>query len=180
LACRKLFSGERSLEVDPEYNTYLPASSIDCLVCPNQNTDNGQCDEIRPECKKCINFGVTCNYDTKTPDLQMSLGKGAPAIINNLAHKVHAHKVAANKPTSGFTNPAIFGQGVFKFSAILAPSFASESILLDKDSLGLLDRFKNRTISTLGTSRTAPIYKDVSVREAFAVCTQCLSNVVSR
>jgi hypothetical protein len=143
-------------------------------------SDNLQCDEIRPECKKCINFGVTCNYDTKTPDLQMSLGRAAPAVIDNLAHKVHAHKVAAKKPTTQFTNPAIFGQGVFDFSAILAPSFASESILLDKDSLGLLDRFKNRTISTLGTSRTAPIYKDVSLREAFAVRLLCLSNMTPR
>jgi len=111
----------------------------------------------------------------------MSLGSGAPKVIDNLAQKIEVKKKAPRFANSAqFTNPAIFGQGVLELSAIRAPSFASESILLDKDSLGLLDRFRHRTIGTLGTTRTAPIYKDVSIREAFAVSHQRLSNTAPR
>jgi hypothetical protein len=29
-----------------------------------------QCDEDKPECKKCISYGVRCNYNAKSSDLQ--------------------------------------------------------------------------------------------------------------
>lgn len=38
--------------------------------------DDLQCDEIRPQCKKCLLFGVECNYGGTTKTLQLA-GQGA-------------------------------------------------------------------------------------------------------
>src|SRR2546423_1059040 len=32
-----------------------------------------QCDESKPRCARCIAYGVACNYDPKSPDLQLSV-----------------------------------------------------------------------------------------------------------
>ncbi|KAK9351006.1 hypothetical protein V1523DRAFT_442222 [Lipomyces doorenjongii] len=40
--------------------------------CRNCKLRRVKCDETRPRCKKCTTFAVSCNYDPKVPDLQIS------------------------------------------------------------------------------------------------------------
>jgi len=40
-----------------------------------------QCDETSPNCKKCLSFGVSCNYDPKVPDLQAFNGTVAEVAV---------------------------------------------------------------------------------------------------
>jgi hypothetical protein len=138
-----------------------------------KRTDTFKCDEIRPECKKCIAFGVNCNYDPKTPDLQMSFGRAA-TITDNDPQQVAKRAFLAN--------PTFLGNGVVEVPAVLTPTFtvsdSESSFDLDKYSLGLLERFQMRTILTLGTSKTAPIYQEISISEAFAVSVLFLSRVI--
>ncbi|TVY37331.1 hypothetical protein LSUB1_G004747 [Lachnellula subtilissima] len=122
-----------------------------------------KCDEVRPKCKKCIDFGVTCNYDLKIPDLQMVFDRPANDNDND------ARKMAKK---SSLVNSARYDNGVVKVPAVLIPlisvSDGQSNFDLDHYSLGLLNRFHTRTILTLGSAKTAPIYQAVSVREAFA------------
>ncbi|TVY35114.1 Sterol uptake control protein [Lachnellula occidentalis] len=131
--------------------------------CRNCKLRRVKCDEVRPECKKCIDFGVTCNYDLKIPDLQMVFDR--PANTND----VDARK-AVKKPF--LVNPALCGNGVAKIPAVLTPiisvSDGHSGFDLDNHGVGLLNRFHTRTILTLGSAKTAPIYQDISVREALA------------
>ena len=138
-----------------------------------KRTDTIQCDEIRPECKKCLAFGVDCNYDPKIPDLQMALGKAA-TINDNDPQQVAKRAFLAN--------PTFLSNAVVEIPAALTPTITisdrHSSFDLDKYSLGLLHRFQMRTILTLGTSNTASIYQEVSIIEAFAVSFRFLSGVM--
>ncbi|TVY52235.1 Sterol uptake control protein 2 [Lachnellula cervina] len=131
--------------------------------CRNCKLRRVKCDEVRPECKKCIDFGVTCNYDPKIPDLQMVFDKAASINDNN------ARKVAKK---SFLANSTLCGNEVVAIPAVLTPiisvSDGHSSFDLDHHGLGLLNRFETRTILTLGSAKTASIYQEVSVREALA------------
>lgn len=39
-----------------------------------------QCDESKPQCTKCISYGVFCNYDTVFSDLQVSIESVDPSV----------------------------------------------------------------------------------------------------
>ncbi|TVY69038.1 Sterol uptake control protein [Lachnellula suecica] len=131
--------------------------------CRNCKLRRVKCDEARPECNKCTTFGVTCNYDSKTPDLQMSFGKTA-IVVDSSNHLLTKKK----KNDCFLINPGILGHGTLEIPATLPAPFSGPTFEFNKHSLDLLYKFQFRTILTLGTARTAPIYRDVSVREAFA------------
>lgn len=112
-----------------------------------------QCDESRPGCKRCLTYGVSCDYDSQSSDLQPSV---------NGAFTLQAPQklpVSLDQTILGVVN---------------GPSSSKSSDLdtiyrLDLLDLDLLKKFYSRTIVTLGTTRTAPLYQEQTLRLASSV-----------
>ena len=115
-----------------------------------------QCDETRPECKKCTTFGYSCNYDLKTPDLQISFD-GAAVI-----------KAPQNPLRSMDQRPV----GTIEVSARHSSAINLDSSLtfqLDRQSLERLGRFQSRTALLLGSPTAARILRNVAIKLAYSV-----------
>ncbi|KAI7324006.1 hypothetical protein KC315_g8354 [Hortaea werneckii] len=58
-------------ETTPGNDARKPKSLRRCRYgCRNCKLRKVKCDEVRPHCKRCSSFGVTCNYLLQVPDLQ--------------------------------------------------------------------------------------------------------------
>ncbi len=59
----------------PEYFGRILVDTRSTLFSTLQrtSTDSRQCDESKPECRRCTAYGVFCNYDRKYSDLQVSV-----------------------------------------------------------------------------------------------------------
>lgn len=115
------------------------------LGCRNCKMRRVKCDEARPECTHCLDFGVSCNYDPKVPDLQLrrgaaiyinAIGSASPSVHESMLSMINA---------SDQRNRAVGkkADGPFRF---------------DTQDLERLGRFQNRTVLTIGTKRTAEVY----------------------
>lgn len=121
--------------------------------CRNCKLRRVKCDESRPKCQKCTTFGVSCNYDPKTPDLQMSFDG-----------------------TSTIKGPQklLYSSDQTLVSAISIPTLLHPTIVLDnnptfpldKQSLDRLTRFQMRTVLSIGTARAASLHQVETVRLA--------------
>lgn len=119
-----------------------------------------QCDEAKPKCKKCIAFGVSCNYGATG---SMSVGElvlsfdgascgetppKAPISMNHTMLDLINYNMR-HSPTG-----ELLGDQVYK---------------LTTQDLEVLDRFSSRTILTLGTDVTKWILQAETPRLAFLV-----------
>jgi hypothetical protein len=117
-----------------------------------------ECDETRPNCKKCTSFGVSCNYDSKAPDLQTSFD--GTATIKSL-----------QKPPRSI-NQALLG--MTKVPAPLHPALIldnNSTFQVDGQCLDRLGRFHMRTVLSIGTSRAARLFQSVAIKLACSVRT---------
>jgi hypothetical protein len=115
-----------------------------------------QCDETKPKCNKCTTFGVTCNYDPKAADLQMSFDG------------VVSMKIPP-KSTAIISQPP---RPITKMPDFLYPPIISDNLSsyhMDRQSLERLDRFHRRTVLSLGTARTAPLFQAEVFKLAYSV-----------
>ena len=118
-----------------------------------------ECDETRPECKKCTTFRVSCNYDSTTPDLQMAFD--GTAMI----------KSPPKKPPCSINQP-LRGMMEVPVPACLYPVIISDdksAFQLDGQSLDRLGRFHMRTALTIGNKRGAALFQNVIMRLACSV-----------
>lgn len=118
-----------------------------------------QCDEGKPECEKCRNYGVSCNYDgTETENLQLS-GEGAffiePAIP--AVPQPPADMEVELPPTP----PSDFILGMLGYPLKMYDS--DEVYHMKPSDLDLLQWFHERTVLTMGTAETVHVYKDLMV-----------------
>lgn len=106
-----------------------------------------QCDEKQPSCRKCIDYGVSCNYDPTNSDLQLTI-----------------HETSNNDSPPELA--LSFGKGMTSIiHAPLSPdsiesAFRSGSYGLQQHEFDLLRKFQTRTVKTLGTTRTSHYYVD--------------------
>ena len=119
-----------------------------------------QCDELRPKCKKCIAFGVSCNYgaagSTSVGELVlcfegascMEAPSKAPISMNQTMLDLINYNMR-NSPTG-----KLLGDQIYELKA---------------QDLEVLDRFSNRTILTLGTDVTKWILQAETPRLACLV-----------
>ena len=106
-----------------------------------------QCDEARPKCKKCIAYGVSCNYDSKSPDLQLA-GSGSFSVIE-LPKKLPS----LNQTILNMVNASP------GFQSSQSPSSYPIYRLKNKD-LELLHKFQTRTSFTIGTEDGNAVFRD--------------------
>jgi hypothetical protein len=113
-----------------------------------------QCDEARPECKKCTNFGVTCNFDPKIPDLQMC-GGGSGTLkpeVNSFQLNQRPRQLSPKLETPESLHPAV-----------------ESTIRLDRELLDRFNRFYSRTALTIGTQKAAVFMRDATFELCFSV-----------
>ena len=118
-----------------------------------------QCDEAKPECQKCVGYGVNCNYDGTGFDELKLPGEGA-IIFSTIP--------ATNGPSTR--------QDLIKDS--MSPENDDDNILIDsligmplklhndegyyritKEDVEIIRRFKDRTVFTIGTAHSVLIYR---------------------
>ena len=115
-----------------------------------------KCDEARPGCKKCSNFGVSCNYDDpNAPDLQTichSVTLGSPVIGL-------PPKSASSSMESCFSVAKMEVLNSLRPGLPCLSDDGKSTILLDIECQGRLDRFISRTVLTVGTPHVSVIFQ---------------------
>jgi hypothetical protein len=112
---------------------------------------------------KCTDFGVSCNYDVKTPDLQICFD-GTTTI-----------KAPQKPPYS--TNQTLVSRTEVPNSLYYPPivSDGESSMQLDSQSLERLARFHKRTVLSIGSKRTAHLFQNLTIPLACSVRPPSLS-----
>ena len=108
-----------------------------------------QCDEIRPKCKQCVNFRVSCNYNVDGLDLQASHDT-----ITDLGNPLDTACSTNYVTLSAINNGFIIKPGGYE---------------LDMSDLERLGRFQTRTVLTMGTAKSFPVYQKELFRLACSV-----------
>jgi len=122
--------------------------------CQNCKLRRVKCDETRPKCTKCINYGVSCSYDLKAPDLQMSFaGAGTLMSPPQTPASTNQTLIRLNKTPS------------FHYSTI---SDDNVTLQLDSQSMERLYRFQMRTALSIGSPKAAEVFQATSLEIAFS------------
>ncbi|KAF2001471.1 hypothetical protein P154DRAFT_553725 [Amniculicola lignicola CBS 123094] len=134
--------------------------------CGNCKIRRIKCDETRPHCKKCVSYGVSCNYDGKKPTLDLTaqgsfqvdltsapeipqgpkdgpFGPRMPLMSINQATVCMINASLERAPTSNVGNWQQRGLWT-----------------ITEEDIDTMRRFQTRTVLTIGTTRTAPAYRD--------------------
>ncbi|KAJ8059066.1 hypothetical protein OCU04_012043 [Sclerotinia nivalis] len=124
--------------------------------CRNCKLRKIKCDETRPNCLKCRDYGYACNYDPRMPDLEMACS-GTSSTIKLPQKLGESSSPITRTPISGKPNipttlepPYTIGDGI---------SFCE----LDRQSLYRLDRFRRRTVVSLGTPTAAGVLQEFAI-----------------
>ncbi|KAF2803320.1 uncharacterized protein BDZ99DRAFT_453585 [Mytilinidion resinicola] len=120
--------------------------------CRNCKLRRVKCDEATPKCKKCIDFGASCNYDSskRTGDLDMALAGVSVSFDGFSETTVHQ------------AQPTQVSFADYSLPDFLYPDldFFKDSILqLDKASMDRIDRFQMRTVLSVGTTEASKIFQ---------------------
>ncbi|EOO03807.1 putative transcription factor cys6 protein [Phaeoacremonium minimum UCRPA7] len=125
--------------------------------CGNCKLRRIKCDEAKPRCKKCLEYGVACNYGpaggVSTGELVLSFG--------GVSHIEPPRKAAVS------TNQTMMD--MINYSLRQSPTSAQGVALvyqLDMDDMQLLDKFHSRTVLSIGTDKTRSLYQAESFRLA--------------
>ena len=113
--------------------------------CGNCKLRRVKCDETYPRCQRCTSFGVSCDYDSTSDELQLTMnGAGVfhtpqklPVSFNQLILSM-----VNTSPKMGLPD--------------LEPDFVYEMRLEDLETLA---RFRSRTVLTIGTKETIHVYQ---------------------
>ncbi|KAJ6018840.1 hypothetical protein N7499_009978 [Penicillium canescens] len=119
--------------------------------CRNCKIRRVKCDETRPQCQKCMQYGVSCNYTAQaqgqTPDL-LAWQTGEP-----------------NKPENNRARQIVFNAKPIPKMLLLPITVGNgpDSFILDIESQARLYRFQTRTLPTIGTPKMSALYQRVII-----------------
>ena len=126
--------------------------------CGNCKLRKVKCDEGKPRCKKCAAFGVVCNYDGRNAVLQLSSDRAFNLdILETFPHPL-------NRTIPSIIAPSLKQQLVKTFESSL-------SCPLEEQDLELLSKFQARTVFTISTNTSLPIYQNEIIKLACLVRT---------
>ncbi|KAF7885441.1 uncharacterized protein EAF02_003950 [Botrytis sinoallii] len=124
--------------------------------CRNCKLRRVKCDETRPRCLKCKDYGYACNYDSKTPDLELIYSE-TPTIAKSRIEPLQSSWSIDSTPSQQMAGIpttleplCVVGDDISSFE-------------LDRQSLDRLDRFRHRTVLTLGTPTAAGVFHEFAV-----------------
>ncbi|KAJ4310218.1 hypothetical protein N0V84_011087 [Fusarium piperis] len=124
------------------------------LGCGNCKLRSVKCDESKPSCKRCLSSGFICSFTQTSPSASLHLahcGAGPvfsvadPAADRNLRVPFPGLRVPVAQPTRGAVGEIVLGEA----------------------EMAALERFRLRTVFTIGTEKTRHLYSERAVKLAF-------------
>ncbi|KAM3065319.1 hypothetical protein ACMFMG_004297 [Clarireedia jacksonii] len=118
--------------------------------CGNCKLRKVKCDEGKPFCNRCKSYDVLCNYDNKSPELQLQLFVDKALNFETLSQRL----------------PYSLSQTVVGISLPNQGSWLNENPhnLGEQRHLQLLEKFQSRTIYTITTERNLQIFQNEFVK----------------
>jgi hypothetical protein len=144
-------------------------------------TEQHQCDEGKPKCKKCVLYGVSCDFDGSKPSLDLS-AEGAFQIELARGEVTLDFSVAPVRPPVSLNkmDAAIVNHSLFDTTRNPADSLNMADLphlhrystwaFTEKD-METISRFQARTVSTIGSRQAASTYRNCITHLAFSVST---------
>jgi hypothetical protein len=126
--------------------------------CEDPTKPRVKCDESKPACKRCIAFGVSCNYDPKSSNLQLS-ADGAFNI--EIPQRLPC---SPNQIILTMINASLSPQP-------MGPQDINVVHQLGVQELELLSKFQTRTIFTIGSDKSSHVFQNVGIELACSVRT---------
>ncbi|TGO25785.1 hypothetical protein BPAE_0072g00050 [Botrytis paeoniae] len=127
--------------------------------CRNCKLRRIKCDETRPHCLKCEDYGYACNHDSKTPDLELVYSETPTTMKSQIEFGQSSWSINSTPSQQMASIPTtlepfcVVGDDISLFE-------------LDRQSLYRLDRFRYRTVLTLGTPTAAGVFHEFAVSMA--------------
>ncbi|KAI5457627.1 hypothetical protein BGZ63DRAFT_363863 [Mariannaea sp. PMI_226] len=123
------------------------------LGCGNCKLRSVKCDETKPTCNRCLKSGYVCNYTRTIPNLQLSSGAGGASTLKISLDMVIPRpnpNWGLPPPSPGFRIPLAgpVADGPGGLYELSPPDFA------------VLERFRHRSMFTLGTASTRHVYTE--------------------
>ncbi|EXJ84987.1 hypothetical protein A1O3_05662 [Capronia epimyces CBS 606.96] len=120
------------------------------LGCRNCKLRRVKCDEKKPLCEKCLEFGVVCNYDPSIPDLQPRTGA---AEVGRIEATLQRSPTSSNRPILEMINASLredtsLPLGIYPMKQ------------MDYSDLARLERFQSHTVLTVGAKSTSLYFKN--------------------
>ena len=113
-----------------------------------------KCDETRPQCHRCTGSGFWCNYDPNASDLQLYIqGSQDRKLQGSSALEIHKEMRLPAPP----------------FCSSIISADATTSFELDRQCMDRLNRFRTRTIFSLGSSAMVNLYANEILKLAYSV-----------
>ncbi|PGH32776.1 hypothetical protein GX50_04430 [[Emmonsia] crescens] len=150
--------------------------------CGNCKIRRVKCDESRPGCKKCSSFGVSCNYDPGAADLQPSPSSHAQAAGYG-SFNLEITRFQNSSPPAPRKSPCSLNRTILNMINTSQANACSprpgydhnihDSIFpqyqyqMREHDLELLTKFQARTVCSIGTDATRPIYRREVIRLAY-------------
>ncbi|KAJ3537955.1 hypothetical protein NM208_g6105 [Fusarium decemcellulare] len=113
------------------------------LGCSNCKLRSVKCDESKPSCKRCVASGFICSFTRNNPSTQLAHRSAGP--VFSVADPVSDQRLKA--PNPGLRIP------------IAQPTKGGVGeLILGEVELAALERFRLRTVFTIGTEKTRHLY----------------------
>lgn len=120
------------------------------LGCRNCKLRRVKCNESRPMCGQCLEFGVICNYDPTIPDLQPQT---AASDVVQLPSQVERSPLSTTEPIIDMMN------AYFQQDKLLSKTTSMPGLLrFDHSELAGLNRFQTRTVLTIAVKQVARVF----------------------
>ncbi|PQE10578.1 hypothetical protein CJF31_00009296 [Rutstroemia sp. NJR-2017a BVV2] len=118
--------------------------------CGNCKLRKVKCDEKKPHCKRCTTYGVLCNYEDGSPELQLQ-----PFVVKALNFETLSQRL-----------PYSLSQTIVDISLPNQRSWLNGDShnLGEQRHLRLLDNFQSKTVYTITTERNLQVYQNEFVK----------------
>ncbi|KAJ4195064.1 Zn(2)-C6 fungal-type domain-containing protein [Fusarium falciforme] len=124
------------------------------LGCSNCKLRSVKCDESKPSCKRCVSSGFICSFTQTSPSASLHLAHCSAGPVFSVAADPAADRIL-KAPLPRLRVP------------IAQPTRgAVGEIVLGEAEMAALERFRLRTVFTIGTEKTRHLYSERAVKLA--------------
>lgn len=152
--------------------------------CPSCKLRRVKCDERKPACRNCRDFGVACTYDGKISKLSFagessfSLNDLSASVLAKASMRDHSLEVVSTQQLSRSQRLSESSTVLARLTGLPSPPNSDEgssNYTFGISELEIFQRFNERTVLSVGSSSTAQIYQREIIQLA---C--CVSRVRSK
>ena len=140
--------------------------------CNNCKIRRVKCDETHPQCEKCLAYGVSCDYEGDGAEELQLPGEGAFRFMSQPFENSPSKKqdiLPKDSLSPDDRDDKI--DGMLDMPMVLHDT--SEIYYLGKEDLEILYSFRDKTVFTIGTAQTVPLYRAQIVSMVCDVSTTC-------